>query len=289
MLFIMYEKIRRNFLAHPTLERIIKNIDSLPPLSDVANLVHELYNSDDEDILKLVKIIESDALLTANILKMINSPLYSFSRQINSITKAVVFLGTQTIYNLILNYAMKQHLKADPQIYGFDSAQFNDMCQLQSCLVMKWYGKLNIRDARFLSSLALMMESGKLVLAMEVEKSDYADIFRKSFIECANIQEFEKDLINSTSYQISGFLFKHWNLDPLYIDILNELDYKESSDVSLLKHVAIIEIVRTTINLREILTDQSIASAALIVKEVGLDEEQFKTIAFEIRDNYLNS
>ena len=276
-------------MANPTLERIIKNIDSLPPLSDIANLVHELYSSDDEDILKLVKIIESDALLTANILKMINSPLYSFSRQINSITKAVVFLGTQTIYNLIINFAMKQNLKADPQIYGFDSAQFNDMCQLQSSLVMQWYGKLNIRDARLLSSLALMMESGKLVLAMEVEKSDYADIFRKSFIECVNIQEFEKDLINSTSYQITGFLFKHWNLDPLYIDILNELDYKKSSDVTLLKYVAIIEIVRTTINLREILTDQSIASAALIVKEVGLDEEQFKTIAFEIRDNYLNS
>lgn len=275
-------------MTKPTLERIIKNIDSLPPLSDIANLVHELYDSEDEDILKLVKIIESDAVLAANILKMINSPLYGFSKQVNSITKAVVFLGTQTIYTLVINYAMKQNLKADTEVYAFNSTQFNEMCQLQSSLVMQWYGKVNLKDARLLSSLALMMESGKLVLAMEVSKSAYADIFRKSFIECENIQEFEKELIDSTSYQISAFLFKHWNLDPLYIDILHALDYKEHFDTSLSTYVAIIEIVRTTINLREILTDQSIANASVLVKNLDLDVDQFKEIAYEIRDNYLN-
>jgi len=276
-------------LANPTLERIIKNIDSLPPLSDIAILVQELDKSHNEDIVKLVKLIESDALLTANILKMINSPLYAFSQKINSITKAVVFLGTQTIYALVLNYAMKENLKADPQIYGFNSTQFNEMCQLQSSLVMQWYGKINLKDARLLSSLALMMESGKLVLSMEVAKSEYADIFRKSFIECANIQEFEKELIDSTSYQISALLFEHWNLEPLYIDILHALDYKEYSKESLEKYVAIIEIVRTSINLREILTDQSISRASLIVEELGLNAGEFRKVALKLRDSYLNS
>ena len=276
-------------MSNPTLERIIKNIDSLPPLSDIAILVQELDNSHNEDILKLVQLIESDALLTANILKMINSPLYGFSKKVNSITKAVLFLGTQTIYTLVLHYAMKENLKADPQIYGFNSTQFNEMCQLQSTLVMKWYGNVNLKDARLLSSLALMMESGKLVLSMEVAKSEYADIFRKSFIECANIQEFEKELIDSTSYQISALLFEHWNLEPLYIDVLHALDYKEYSNESLEKYVAIIEIVRTCINLREILTDQSIARSSLLVEKLDLDSEEFRKIAFEIRDAYLNS
>ena len=62
-------------------ETLIKTIDSLPPLSDTAVLIQKLYaeGAENVDIIKLVRIIESDALLAANILKMINAPFYGFS------------------------------------------------------------------------------------------------------------------------------------------------------------------------------------------------------------------
>lgn len=78
---------------------IVQHIESLPPLSDITLLVKELYRegSDTIEIATLVQLIESDAILSANVLKMTNAPFYGFSNQISSITQAVTLLGTHII------------------------------------------------------------------------------------------------------------------------------------------------------------------------------------------------
>lgn len=290
MLYCKSTKLKGVILSNITLESIVNSIDSLPPLSDVAKLVNSIYatDSDDGNIIKLVRIIESDVILTANILKMINSPFYGFSKKINSVSQAVMLFGTHKIYALVISYAMKESLKANTDIYGFNSVQFNEMCHLQSALVMQWYSKISLRDAQFLASLVLMMEIGKLILANEVQKSDYSDMFRKSFIECENIEEFEKDLIGTTSYYISALLFEHWNLEPMYVNILKTLDSEEEGDSKFQEFIHVIKIVRTTINLREILTDESIKKASKIVREMRLGVTEFEHIAHRMRDTYLN-
>ena len=274
-----------------TLTNIVQNIDSLPPLSDVANLVNSIYtsNSDDGNMSKLIRIIESDAILTANILKMINSPYYGFSKRINSISQAVMLFGTHKIYALVINYSMQESIKANTDIYGFNSIQFNEMCHLQSALIMQWYAKVNMRDAQFLAPLVLMMESGKLILANEVVKSDYSDMFRKSFIECENIEDLEKELIENTSYYISALLFEHWNLEPIYVEILKELDFQNDCNRDIQEFKEIIKVIRTAINLKEILTEESIKKASRIVWGMNLSVDDFQKVANRIREAYINA
>jgi len=277
-------------LSNITLNNIINNIDSLPPLSDTAKLVQALYRSknDDGNIIKLVRIIESDALLTANILKMINSAYYGFSKRISSVSQAVILFGTQKIYALVIKYSMFETLKANTDIYGFNSIQFNEMCHLQNTFVLQWYSKINQRDAQFMASLALIMETGKLVLATEVAKSSYADIFRKMFIECDNIEDFEKDLFKATSYNLSALLFEHWNLDSMYAKILMTLDTDEECDCKSKEFVDIIKVTRTVINLKEILTDESIKKASWIVRGMNLSVVDFEKVAHRMRERYIN-
>ena len=164
-------------------ENIIANIDSLPPLSNAAFLVQQLYSRDAENvnITKLVRIIESDALLTANILKMINAPVHGFSKKIASISHAVTLFGTRNIYGLVINYAINEKIKANTAVYGLSATEFNQMCHLQSTLMMQWYSKIDLRHAQLLAPLALIMESGKLVLSNEVAKSNYVQEFKKGF------------------------------------------------------------------------------------------------------------
>jgi len=78
-------------------DTIVSTIDSLPPLLDTTLIINRLYADGDENINinKLIIVLESDALLCVNILKIVNSPLYSLSQQIVSIRQAVTLLGTQ--------------------------------------------------------------------------------------------------------------------------------------------------------------------------------------------------
>ena len=272
-----------------TFNNIVNNIDSLPPLSDAANIVQSLYSSGVEniDVKRLIKIIESDAMLSANILKTINAPFFGMRNKITSIARAIPLIGARRIEMLVVNYAIREHVKADPSIYGFNNLQFNEICHLQSALLLQWYSKINLKDAQYLTSLALMMESGKLILAKEVIESDYVGEFRKYFNECENIQEFEKSLIGTTSYYLSALLFEHWNLDEKYIRVLKALDSDNEDDLQILLYANIIEIIRVSINIKDILSDTAINNASVLVKELGMDDEMFVAVANEIKENYL--
>jgi HD-like signal output (HDOD) protein len=272
-----------------TFETIVKNIDDMPPLSDVAKVMQGLYafGIANVDIKKLVRMIESDVMLTANILKMINSPYYGFRNKISSVSQAVTLFGVGKIYGLVLHFAMSSQLKADTAIYGFNNAQFNEMCILQSSLMMQWYAKVDLRDTHLLTSLALIMESGKIIVSKELYASDYLEVYREGFLACSNIQEFEKEFFGTTSYYLSAILFEHWNLEPIYAEVLKELDSSsDESDAIIKQYAKAIDVIRTAINLKEVLTDESIKKASLKVREMGLDDEHFKVVALRIKKKY---
>ena len=279
-----------------TYEDLVKNIDEMPPLSKIASVIEGLYahGAYHVDIKKLVRMIEADVMLTANILKTINSPYYKFRNQIISISQAVTLLGTQQIYGLVIEYAISKHLKADTTIYGFNNAQFNEMCILESSLMMQWYSRIDLRDTHLLTSLSLIMESGKIIISKELMESSYREMYREGFLACENIPEFEQEFLGTTSYYLSGVLFEHWNLNSLYVLILKNLDKDEDKmddevDDIIKQYIKAIDIVRTAINLKEVLTDQSIKKASQKVRELGLDVEHFETVAKRIRKKYENA
>jgi HD-like signal output (HDOD) protein len=270
-------------------EHIINNIDSLPPLSNAANIVQSLYAAglDNINVKSLVKTIESDVMLKANILRVINSPYYGLRTHITSMQSAVTLFGAKRIQMLVINYAMQEQLKADPSIYGFTSLQFNDFCQLQSSLMFQWYSKINAKEAQYLAALVLIMEVGKLILAKEVIESDYAGEFRKGFNECEDIQEYEMELLGCTSYTLSALLFEHWNLDDNYANLLKNIDNDDLDDVHILNVLKKIKIIRTAINVKDILSDTAISKAAKRVRDLGYDAQEFVSVAQSIRDQYL--
>ncbi len=271
-------------------ENIVKNIKSLPPLSDAIVNIQNLLNSteDNVDIKELVYLIESDALLAANILKITNSPLYGFSRTISSVTQSVTLLGLSQVNSFIINYAVEEHIKAKTEVYRLSNEKFNDMCYLQSSIARQWYSKINKQDADFLSSLALIMESGKLILAQEITNSSYEKAFQIGLVKCKNIEQYEFDLIGTTSYHLTALLFEHWKLDPLYSKILDALDSKDDIDDDIKIYVEIINAIRTAINVKEFLSKQSVLNACKILRRAGLSEEPFIREAIKIKKSYVN-
>ncbi len=275
-----------------TFEALVNKIESLPPLSDSTILIQQLYKegSENVDIIKLVRIIESDALLTANILKMINAPIYGFSKKIASVAQAVSLFGTHIVYGLVINYAMHEQIVANTKAYAITTSAFNDVCHLQSALMTQWYSRIDLRHSQFLAPLALIMESGKLILAKEIDDSAYTVEFKKGLKACDRIEEYEYELIGTTSYYLSGILFEHWNLEPLYVTMLKGLDFDNNSLVSKMEYyVKTLDIVRTAVNVKDIFTDKSIEEASLLVEEMNLDVDHFQNIARRIKKVYFKN
>jgi len=261
-------------------ETIVKNIDSLPLLSDIFFKIQKLYEdgSDNIKIPELISLIESDAILSVNILKMANSPIYGFSKKISTISQAVTLFGIMQIRSFVMSYAIKSNIEANMDVYGITNEKFNDMCSLQSALVLQWYSKINLSVVNQVAPLALIMESGKLILANEIANSDYVDEFKIGLKKANNIKEYEESLLDINSYTISALLFKHWHLDPIYVDILeNKIE----------GYLNILYVVKTAINVREILTKNSVLNACKMVKVLGLDVDWFVKSCLRVKKSYM--
>ena len=270
------------------LDSLLKSVKSVPPLSDTALSIQDLYSGGSEhvDIAKLVKVIESDISLAVNVLKMVNAPIYGFSREINSITQAVSLFGTEKVYGLVLNYSINEKIKANTRIFGLTNIEFNEMCHLQSSLMLQWCSTIDNKIARFLAPLALIMETGKLVLSNEIMKNTFAKKYRRLFQECEIIEECEHELVGTTSYYISGVLFEYWNLNPIYVDVLKGLDFEEHAKKEFQKYIHLLDVVRVAINLKERLSKASIYQAAGLVQDFGFDDKEFMKIALKVKDQY---
>lgn len=266
-------------------KKIVSKIESLPPLLDTADTVRRLYSegSANVNLSRLTIAIESDALLSANVLKMINSPLYGFSRKIDSVSQAVTLFGSETIFALVLRFCVQANIVANLRPYGVGNDTFNEVCHLQSKLVSEWYTQINPTSAAFLAPLALIMESGKLILAKEITASGEIKEFLQGLKSAKSISLYEHEYFTTSSYFVSGLLFEHWNLNDEYVAILKGLDYEHTKIKELQEQIDVLDTVRRAINVSAILSDDSIKEASKIVAEMGHSVGDFISAAKKLQ------
>lgn len=267
-------------------EAIVSKIESLPPLSDTTEIVRRLYaeGAENVNVTKLIQAIESDALLAANILKMINSPLYGFSKQIVSVSQAVTLFGTELVFGLVVRYSITTTIIANLRPYGSSNEMFNEICHMQSKLISEWYSKINPGYAQFLTPLALIMESGKLVLAQEITSSGNIKNFAEGLKSAKDISVYENDLFDTSSYFVSGLLFEHWNLNESYVDILKGLDFEHPPAKNYEEQIDILDVVRTVVNVKNVFTDVSIEEASDIVSDMRLNVDHFVSAVNKMKE-----
>ena len=83
-------------------QKIIDKIDDLPTLPRTVLKITELVNDPKSSAKDLARVIADDQVLTARLLKLVNSSFYGFPQRISTVTAAIVLLGFDAIRNLLL-------------------------------------------------------------------------------------------------------------------------------------------------------------------------------------------
>jgi putative nucleotidyltransferase with HDIG domain len=89
-------------MSIPKPQRIIARIDDLPTLPRTVLRITELVNDPKSSASDLASVITDDQVLTARLLKLVNSSFYGFPQRISTVTGAIVLLGFDAIRNLLL-------------------------------------------------------------------------------------------------------------------------------------------------------------------------------------------
>ena len=84
------------------LKRVVARIDDLPTLPRTVLKITSLINNPRSSASDLANVITDDQVLTARLLRLVNSSFYGFPRRISTVTGAIVLLGFDAIRNLLL-------------------------------------------------------------------------------------------------------------------------------------------------------------------------------------------
>lgn len=256
-------------------EDILKHIKQLPPLPESAMQIEAVYQDADSTFNDMVKILETDPLLTADILKAANSPLYGFSREINAISQAVGLFGMGTIRGFALASIIKKSFTLDLSPYGIDSDTFSILSKRQHALVTAWCLRKEPKLLGVLSPAAFLVEIGKVLIAQYIIINKYKEKFRDALEELQDVEAAERAITGVDTPEVSASVFEHWKFEPSLVNTIRYCLNPEEAQDSDKKAAQILHVARTAVPLSGIITEESLVAARELITKYSLDMESF--------------
>lgn len=257
-------------------DKLLQQIRQLPPLPESAMKIEAVYQDPNSTFNDMVKILEKDPLLTADILKAANSPLYGFSREIVAISQAVGLFGMGTVRGFALASIVKKSFSLDLSSYGITNDQFANVSKNQHALATSWYIKKDPKLLGILSPAAFLVEIGKVLISQYIIHEKLQEAFRDSLKNTQDVEASELSVVGVTTPEVSATVFTHWKFEEKMIDTIRYCTNPQDASEEIKKATQSLCVVRAAVPLNGVVTQESIAKAKALVSEFGLDMESFE-------------
>jgi len=256
-------------------EEIFKKIKQLPPLPESAMQIEAVYQDPDSSFNDMVKILEKDPLLTADILKAANSPLYGFSREINAISQAVGLFGMGTVRGFALASIVKKSFSLDLAPYGITNDMFSALSKKQHGLMTAWCLRKENKLLGVLSPAAFLVEIGKVLIAQQIIADSKQEVFRDALAELGDVEAAERQVVGVDTPEVSATIFAQWKFEESLVDVIRNCQNPEKADEDDKRAAQILHVVRVAVPINGLISDESIAAAKELISRYSLDMESF--------------
>jgi len=192
------------------LEKIIQSVKNIPAFPSVIHKIMLLVTQEEYVVTDLVKLIEYDQSITANILKISNSAYFGTRHKIKTIHDAVVYLGQQNLIHVVQTAgASRFYRKAS----GGYVLQAHDLWRHSIAVaimsqILSQKGLQRVDPALY--TAALLHDIGKVFLGEYVRESllkieELVNQNGYSFLEG------EKEVLGVDHAALGGMIALHWN------------------------------------------------------------------------------
>ncbi|MBI4178761.1 HDOD domain-containing protein [bacterium] len=202
-------------------DKIISQIDKLPSLPTSVGKVIEVANNPKASPVELSNVIKIDPVLTAKVLKLVNSAYFSLPDQITNLNRAIILLGINTIKNLAISTAVVGQFSKTKH-KRFDIDKYWKHCMAVAVLSKKFAQQLKV-DKRFLEEYfiaGLLHDIGEVVI-IELFP-DKLDQMMNKVDAGAGLEEVEREFLGSTHSEIGAALGRHWKISENLIAVIEE-------------------------------------------------------------------
>jgi putative nucleotidyltransferase with HDIG domain len=206
-------------LQHKELDTLVARIGDLPAMPTIAVRIMEMISDPSTSANRLQAMISRDQALTAKVLKIANSAMFGVSRDISTLSHAVVILGFSTIRSIVLAASTKSIYHGGRQVAGF-STKLLWQHALASASIARMIAVvkkgLDVEEA-FIAGL--LHDIGKSVLNNNFHEK-YSQVVQTAYNTGGEFQEVEKQIIGFDHTQVGALVARKWNLSMSFEDAI---------------------------------------------------------------------
>lgn len=198
-------------------QRLVRGIATLPTIPEISLRVSTLLESPSVDLQKVADLILSDQVLTARVVKIVNSPLFRPLHEITSLRHAVVYLGSRRINEIVLSCSLIKALESNDD--EFDIRKFWRHSFGVGIVAGKMAKLLSYPHGEKIYIFGILHNIGKVFLWSHL-RHEWTKIIRLVREKQCSFLDAEMRIMGTTHCEIGLCLARQWNFPEEYCDVI---------------------------------------------------------------------
>lgn len=202
-------------------DKLINRINNIPTLPTIFQTLSKALSDPNVNNQKIAQIISSDQASAFKVLKVANSPFYGFRGGIDTISQAVMYLGTTEIRNIVYSLTIIKMFSKEKRISGFSPVELWAH-SIGVGILTRAIGKITslskIEDY-FLAGI--LHDIGK-ILFLQFATDEYLEALKYSEQNKCLIAHAEKNLFGFDHSYLGFLLAEKWKLPSVIKDVISE-------------------------------------------------------------------
>ena len=198
--------------------QILLNVASFPSLPDAALKMLKLLEKKDVTIQEIEKIMRYDPGLTANVLKLANSPFFGVPQKVGSLKQAVIMIGFKRLANLVISVCASELMKKGLDGYNIPPGDLWRHSIAVSHIAEAIVKFKKIDESGDIFTAAILHDLGKLALSNFLKKEFEAI---KAITSKGVPLEVAENMVLGTDHAETGSqILRQWNFPPTIVDVV---------------------------------------------------------------------
>ena len=200
--------------------------DGLPTMPSYVFELNTLLSSPSVNLKRVAKIIRNDPSMSAQVLRLCNSALFSLRRRVLSIEEAAVLMGSERLRTLVLTCSImeftgKQLSRGEVQAFW----QHSFMTGMLSERIAQW-SEYAEREQAYLGGLLHDIGTLPLLVLAAEENTPRGETSSGPW---GGSLEAEKNYFGTTHCEVGRWIGQAWNFFPSFIDVFENHHHPERS------------------------------------------------------------
>lgn len=233
----------------PSANELVQSCTSVFTLPEIYFRVRDVVDDPNSTMDDLAEVLKLDPAISARLLRIVNSPLYGFPKQIDTVTRAVNLLGTQAINDLVTATTIGRTFSGMP-IQLMDVSMFWRKSVLCALLAGKIAKSCGLEDSERFFIAGLLRDIGHLVLYQTIPRRAQSALVEAGYLE-TSLAEVEQSSIGCDFAEVGAELIRSWGM-PVQIEQAIRCQLSPNDAGEFIIHASVVHLAGVAVDYEEL-------------------------------------